>query len=112
MGGPQTTEYVRGSGIRLHSHARAVNSSIGFAFNLFMPFREHGASTLEALLTVAVGFPVRVAEVEFEFHGPTGVLGECAGPEPTRRDKFTASDVAVSVVDDQGRTGVVPSRSS
>ena len=103
----QTSDHVAERGIRLHSHAAAVNSSMGFALNLFMPFREYGASALEAVLGGALGLTVRVAGIEFEFHGPTDVLGECAGPQPTDHDKFTASDVAVRVEDDRGREGVV-----
>lgn len=104
---PQTARHVGERGIRLHSHAAAVNSSMGFAFNLFMPFREYGASALEGALGGALGFAVRVAGIEFEYHGPTDVLGECAGPQPADHDKFTASDVAVRVEDSRGRAGVL-----
>jgi len=85
----------------------AVNSSVAFGFNLFMPFREHGASALEEPLARALGFAIRVVDIEFEFQGPTDVLAECAGPQPTDDEKFTASDVAVHVEDDDGRAGVV-----
>ena len=80
---------------------------MAFGFNLFMPFREHGASALEEPLARALGFPVRVVAIEFEFQGPTDVLAECAGPQPADDEKFTASDVAVHVEDDNGRTGLV-----
>ncbi len=55
----QTADLVAARGIRLHSHIRAVNSSMAFAFNLFMPFREYGAAALEKLLSRALPFPVR-----------------------------------------------------
>ena len=103
----QTAELVEERGIRLHDYTAAVNSSMAFAFNLFMPFREYGALALETPLSRAVGLPVRVVDVEFEFHGPTDVLAECAGPQPAASEKFTASDVAIHVEDDRGRTGVV-----
>lgn len=103
----QTSEHVEERGIRLHSHVAAVNSSMGFAFNLFMPFREHGTPGLEAALASALGVQLRVIDMEFEFHGPTGVLAECAGPRPAPREQFTATDVAVFVEDAGGRRGVI-----
>ena len=106
----QTADLVDEGGIRLHDHIAVVNSSMAFGFNLFMPFREHGASTLEELLTRALGLPIRVVDIEFEFQGPTDVLAECAGPQPTDDEKFTASDVAVHVEDYTGRAGLVPRR--
>lgn len=103
----RTADLVAEAGIRLHDHIAAVNSSMAFGFNLFMPFREHGASALEEPLARVLGFPVRVVDIEFEFQGPTDVLAECAGPQPADDEKFTASDVAVRVEDDNGRTGLV-----
>jgi len=103
----QTVDLVDNAGIKLHDYVAAVNSSMAFGFNLFMPFREHGASSIEALLTVALKMSVRVTDIEFEFQGPTDVLAECAGAQPTADEKFTASDVAVHVEDDAGRVGVV-----
>ena len=103
----QTAGLVEESRIRLHDHVAAVNSSMGFAFNLFMPFREYGAAVLEKVLATSVGFPVRVVDIEFEFHGPTDVLAECAGAEPAEDEKFTASDVAIHVGDATGRAGVI-----
>ena len=50
----QTVDLVDNAGIKLHDYVAAVNSSMAFGFNLFMPFREHGASSIEALLTVAL----------------------------------------------------------
>ena len=99
--------HVEERGIRLHSHAAAVHSSMSFAFNLLVPFRERGAVVLEAALAGALGFRVRVVDMAFEFQGPTDVLAECAGPEPTKDEKFTASDVAIDVEDDEGRKGVI-----
>ena len=78
-----------------------------FGFNLFMPFREHGASAFEEPLARALGSPMRVVGIEFEFQGPTDVLAECAGPQPADDEKFTASDVAVHVEDDNGRVGLL-----
>ena len=103
----QAAKHVEQRGIRLHTHVAAVNSSMAFAFNLFMPFRHHGASGLEAALARALGLHLRVVGMEFEFHGPTGVLAECAGPRPARRERFTASDVGIRVQDAEGRTGFV-----
>ena len=103
----QTADHVDERGIRLHNHVAAVNSSMAFGFNLFMPFREYSASALEELLGRSVGFPIRVVDIEFEFQGPTDVLAECAGPQPTDDEKFTASDVAVYVEDGAGRAGLV-----
>ena len=80
---------------------------MAFGFNLFMPYREYGTSVLEELLGCSVGFPIRVVDIGFEFHGPTDVLAECAGTQPTDDEKFTASDVAVHVEDDNGRAGLV-----
>ena len=52
-------------------------------------------------------YSIRVVDIEFEFQGPADVLAECAGPQPTDDEKFTASDVAIRVVDDNGRAGLV-----
>ena len=76
----RTEDLVDEGGIRLHDHIAAVNASMAFGFNLFMPFREHGASALEGPLARALGFSIRVVDIEFEFQGPTDVLAECAGP--------------------------------
>ena len=103
----QTDDYVRDRGVHLHDYVAAVNSSMVFGFNLFVPFRVHGATALDELLDRALGVPVRVVDIDFEFQGPTDVLAECAGPRPTRHEKFTASDVAIHVRDDAGRMGVV-----
>ena len=103
----QTDDLVDEGGIRLHDHIAAVNSSMAFGFNLFMPFREHGASVIEELLGRVLGLPMRVVGIEFEYQGPTDVLAECAGPQPADYEKFTASDVAVHVEDDSGRAGLV-----
>lgn len=88
----QTADLVAARGIRLHNHIRAVNSSMAFAFNLFMPFREYGAAALEGLLARTLPFTVRVVGIEFEFHGPTDILAECAGSYPAEEERYTASD--------------------
>ncbi len=80
---------------------------MAFGFNLFMPFREHGASVIEELLGCVLGLPMRVVGIEFEYQGPTDVLAECAGSQPTDDEKFTASDVAVHVEDDNGLAGLI-----
>ena len=103
----QTDDLVKEGRIRLHKHIAAVHSSMAFGFNLFMPFREHSASALERLLGPTVGFPIRVVDIEFEFQGPADVLAECAGPQPTDDEKYTASDVAVHVEDGSGRAGLI-----
>ena len=103
----RTVDLVDEGNIRLHDHIAAVNSSMAFGFNLFMPFRVHGASALEGPLAHALGFSIRVVGIEFEFQGPTDVLAECAGPRPADDEKFTASDVAIHVEDDDGWAGLV-----
>ena len=103
----QTADLVEEGCIRLQDHVAAVNSSMAFGFNLFMPFREYSASALEEILGRSVGFPVRVVDIEFEFQGPTDVLEECAGQEPADNEKFTASDVAILVEDDNGCAGLL-----
>lgn len=102
-----TADLVRGSDLRLHDYAAAVNSSMAFAFNLFMPFREDARGTLEELLGATLKSAVKISDVEFEFHGPTDVLAECAGQTPGEKEKFTASDVAIHVTDSAGRRGMV-----
>ncbi len=103
----QTGELAGDGGIRLHDYVAAVNSSMVSGFNLFMPFREHGASSLEEPLASVLGRPVRVVGIEFEFQGPTDILAECVWARPTDDEKFTASDVAVHMEDGAGRHGVV-----
>lgn len=103
----ETEEYVREAGLRVHDYAAAVDSSMAFAFNLFMPFRVWSAGVIEAWLSAELGREVVVASVEFEFHGPTDILAECAGPTPAPDEKFTAADVAMRVRDEDGRRGIV-----
>jgi hypothetical protein len=100
-------QVVHQDGVRLHSHANALNSSMGFAFNLFLPFRLGDPAPLAALLSTKLGRAVNVDRVVFEYDGPTEILGEVAGPAPTRDEAFTASDVAVFVHDEAGRAGIV-----
>ena len=92
--------------IDLHSHAHALNSSLAFALNLFLPFVVGGGGPLaELLATIA---PVeRVVGLEFEYRGPASVLCELAGDEPAKNEHWTASDVAVHVLDGEGRRGII-----
>lgn len=83
--------------VRPHSHLAALNSSMAFAFNLFLPFRA-GADLGPALAPV-VG-PLVVDEVRFEWIPPGDVLGEIDGDVPRDDEPATGVDVMV-----RGRRG-------
>ena len=93
--------------VRLHDYVRALNSSMAFGFNLFLPFRLGDPAPLAALLCQQLGRQIRPDRVVFEYGGPTRVLAEVAGEEPAEDEPFTASDVAVFVHDADGQRGVV-----
>ena len=93
--------------IRLHSHVHALNSSMAFGFNLFMPFCIGVAPPLAELIGQQLDRQLRVDRVVFEYAGPTDVLAEVAGAAPEANEPFTASDVAVFVRDQEGRHGVI-----
>ena len=101
------THVVTEDGVRLHSHAHALNSSMTFGFNLFTPFRVGDPEPLAALLGKQLGRQLQVDRVVFEYGGPTSVLAEVAGDVPEQDEPFTAVDVAVFVRDERGRRGVI-----
>jgi hypothetical protein len=73
-------------GIRLHDYARARNSSMVFAFNLFLPFPRH---------PLRLGAPfedVCWSGVRLEWTPPGRLLGEIRGDVPGPREKATAID--------------------
>jgi hypothetical protein len=76
--------------VRPHSHLAALHSSMAFAFNLFLPFRD-GADPAPALAPL-LG-PLTVHEVCFEWIPPGGVLGECTGDRPRADEAATGVDV-------------------
>ena len=94
-------------GVRRHTHLAARNSSMGFALNLFLPFRLGDPQPLDAPLSRAVGHALTIDRVVFEYGGPTSVLAEVAGDVPLDDEKFTAADVAIFARDADGRPGVV-----
>jgi len=80
------------SGIKLHSHVRAVNSSMVFAFNLFAPFVD--AVDLTGWLPSECGV-ARVTSVQLEWVPPGDLLAETRGTVPAAREVGTAIDVLV-----------------
>jgi hypothetical protein len=104
---PEAIRYLAASEMRLHPQVAGVYSSMAFAFNLFLPFRIAGRASLARILGNAISRTVEVEGVEFEFHGRADTLGEWTQVDrPGPKDKFTASDVAVTVHDGNSR-GVV-----
>jgi len=97
---------VRDDGVRLHSHAAAVNSSMVFGFNLFLPFRVSEAERLAMLLSTATGLALRVESIQFEY-GPSEILAESRRDPPEPDDAWTSSDVGIEVRDASGRRGIV-----
>ena len=93
--------------VTLHNYIAALNSSMAFGFNLFMPLRLGDPDPLADLLGQQLDRKLQVDRAVFEYGGPTSVLAEVAGEVPEEDEPFTASDVAVFVHDDQGRRGVV-----
>ena len=93
--------------VRLHDYIEALNSSMAFGFNLFMPFRLGEPGPLAVLLGRHLDRLLQVDHVVFEYAGPAHVLAEVAGEVPEEDEPFTASDVAVFVTDQQGRHGVI-----
>ena len=93
--------------VRLHDYIKALNSSMAFGFNLFVPYRLGDPEPLAVLLGRRLDRQLQVDHVIFEYAGPTHVLAEVAGEAPEDDEPFTASDVAVFVRDEEGRRGVV-----
>jgi hypothetical protein len=100
-------QVVVDDGVRLHGYVAALNSSMAFAFNLFLAFRIGDPSSLARLLGGLTDRRLVVERVVFEYAGPTHILGEVAGAQPARDEHVTASDVAVFVRDETGRRGVI-----
>jgi hypothetical protein len=97
---------VREDGVRLHTHARAVHSSMVFAFNLFLPFRVAEAAALNRLISTGTGLDLHIDRVMFEY-GPTEILAETRTDPPSPDDAWTSADVGLEVRDGQGRRGIV-----
>jgi restriction endonuclease-like protein len=98
--------FVREDRVRLHSHAVAVNSSMVFAFNLFLPFRANNAQPLASLLSCATGIELQIDRIQFEY-GPTEVLTETQSDPPSTNEVWTSADVGIEVRDCSGRRGIV-----
>ena len=92
---------------QLHSHARAVNSSQIFGFNLFMPFRMWNADPLASLLSGVTQRALTIESISFEYAGDLNVLSECAGSTAQDEETFTAADVGIHVRGEDGRTGLI-----
>lgn len=101
-------KYVKASGLREHDFLPAVSSSQAFAFNLFFPFRVADPAPLAALLGKRLDRRLRINSVEFEYRGPTDVLGEWKGETPAHDEPHTTADVGVCVEDvETGQSGLV-----
>ncbi len=98
---------VAADGVVLHDFAAALNSSMAFAINLFMPFRCIAAAPLEIVLEQVLGTPVSVESISFEYVGDFNVLAETAGSRPVDGEKFTSADIGVIVRRPDGERGVV-----
>jgi hypothetical protein len=103
----EAVSYVESSKLRLHPEVAAVNSSMAFGFNLFMPFRLGDRLSLAKAVGQAISRNLEIESIEFEFHGRSDILGEWSqSEEPGPDDRFTAVDVAL-VVRDGTQRGVV-----
>ena len=98
--------FVSADGVRLHSHAAAVNSSMVFGFNLFLPFLVDSSEPLAALLSKATQLELRVERIQFEF-GPSEILAETERDPPNWDEPRTTSDLGIEVHDAAGRRGIV-----
>jgi hypothetical protein len=98
--------FISADGVRLHSHAAAVNSSMVFGFNLFLPFRIDGPEPLASLLSLATGLQLWIGRIQFEF-GPSDVLAETQTDPPGLHEPRTTADVGIEVRDAAGRRGIV-----
>lgn len=105
---PAVARYVQTSGLREHDYLRAVNSSQGFAFNLFFPFKHADSAPLAAVLGRRLGRQLRVDSVDFEYRGTADVLGEWKGESPGADEPHTTADVGICVTDrETGQRGLV-----
>ncbi len=94
-------------GLKLHSHARALNSSQAFAANLFLPFALGRGEALEALVGASLGRRVRLLGVELEHYGHGDILAELRGAHPGPKEPHTAADVALLLEDAAGAAGLL-----
>lgn len=83
---------VAEKGIRLHSHAAALHSSMVFAFNLFLP-PDAGSWVVAAL--GARFDDVRVDRVDIEWVPPGRYLAEIDGDSPREDESSSAIDAVV-----------------
>ncbi len=80
--------------VALHSHAAALNSSMVFGLNLFLPFRD-APEALSAWASELWQEPVTVDAVRFEWVPPGHLLGELRGDRPEPGEPATGIDVAL-----------------
>jgi hypothetical protein len=92
--GAAAARVVAEDGVVLHDHADTLISSMAFAFNLFLPFRDRPAA-LDAWASETLGRAVQIERVGFEWVPPGDVLGELAGDRPQGNEKATAIDVVL-----------------
>lgn len=97
---------ARDDGVRIHSHAAALNSSMVFGFNLFLPFRIQDPAPLAALLARATNLDLEIERIAFEY-GPTEILAETRTDPPGSDEAWTSSDIGIEVRDSLGRRGIV-----
>jgi hypothetical protein len=98
--------FARDDGVRVHSHAAAVNSSMVFGFNLFLPFRVQDPAPLAALLSRATNLDLKVERIAFEY-GPTEILAETRTDPPGSDEAWTSSDIGIEVRDSHGQRGMI-----
>tara|TARA_R110002096_G_scaffold433887_1_gene653672 strand:- start:12198 stop:13037 length:840 start_codon:yes stop_codon:yes gene_type:complete len=83
---------VEDNTIRLHSHVAALNSSMAFAFNLFLPLQ--GTQALARALEPIVG-SLTIDDVVLEWIPPGHLLGELVGDAPKDGEPATGIDVVL-----------------
>ena len=88
----QAEAIVADNNIRLHSHVAALNSSMAFAFNLFLPLRK--ADGLARSLEPAVGL-LEIDDVVLEWVPPGHLLGELEGDVPKKDEAATGIDAVI-----------------
>lgn len=86
---------VADDAVKLHGYAAAVTSSQAFALNLFMPWRDGPRAGLDARVGGALGEPITIDRVQFEWVPPGALLGELAGDRPVEDEPATGVDVVL-----------------
>ncbi len=81
--------------VRLHKYAAAVTSSQAFALNLFIPWRRGSRAALDARLTNALGEPITIDRLTFEWVPAGGLLGEIDADRPRPDEPATAVDIVL-----------------